>query len=262
MVMERLKILLTNDDGIYAKGLYCLYNELKKDHDISVVAPYSEMSAVGHAITLNSPLRVQEIYRDGSFYGYAVTGTPADCVKIAVQELLKDDLPDIVLSGINLGSNVGIDVLYSGTVSAATEGAYLGIKSAAISLATREDPDFSFASRFSRQIIKFLLENHFDRGIALNINIPAIPEKRIKGVVFTRQAITQYREYFEKRIDPRGNVYYWLAGEIMIEENGRPDTDILALRNDMITITPINCDLTSNKELERLRNSQPFQWKI
>ncbi len=260
--MKRLKILLTNDDGIYAKGLYCLYRELKEDYDISIVAPYSEMSAVGHAITLNSPLRVQEIYRDGNFYGYAVTGTPADCVKIAVQELLKDDLPDIVLSGINLGSNVGIDVLYSGTVSAATEGAYFGIRSAAMSLATRQDPDFSFASRFSRQVIEFLLKNHFDRGISLNINIPAIPEERIKGVVFTRQAITQYREYFEKRVDPRGNTYYWLAGEIIAEENGRPDTDILALKNGMITITPISCDLTSNKELERLRNSQPFQWKI
>ncbi len=260
--MKRLKILLTNDDGIYANGLYCLYNELKKDHEIHIVAPYSEMSAVGHAITLNSPLRIQEIYRDGKFYGYAVTGTPADCVKIAVQELMKDDPPDIVLSGINLGANVGIDVLYSGTVSAATEGAYLGIKSAAISLATRKDPDFSFASRFSRQIIRFLLENNLDRGVALNVNVPAVPEEMIKGVVFTRQAITKYREYFEKRIDPRGNVYYWLAGEIILEENGRMDTDIIALQNNMITITPISCDMTSNKTLERLKKNQPFQWRI
>lgn len=260
--MKKLKILLTNDDGIYAEGLYCLYKELRKDHDIYIVAPYSEMSAVGHAITLNSPLRVQEVYRNGTFYGYAVTGTPADCVKIAVQELFKNELPDVVLSGINLGSNVGTDVLYSGTVSAATEGAYLGIKSAAISLATRQRPDFSFASRFSRQVIDFLLKNHFDRGIALNINIPAIPQERIKGVVFTRQAITQYREYFEKRVDPRGNTYYWLAGEVIIEENGRSDTDILALQNDMISVTPISCDLTSNRQLERLKDSQPFQWKI
>ena len=183
-------------------------------------------------------------------------------VKIAVQELLRDEPPDIVLSGINLGSNVGIDVLYSGTVSAATEGAYLGIKSAALSLATRKDPDFSFASRFSRQVIKFLLENHLERGVALNVNIPAVPEEMIKGVVFTRQAITQYREYFEKRVDPRGNVYYWLAGEIVIEENGRADTDIAALQNNMITITPISCDLTSSRELERLKKAQPFQWKI
>jgi 5'-nucleotidase len=260
--MDKLRILLTNDDGIYANGLYCLYNELKKDYEVHIVAPYSEMSAVGHAITLHSPLRVQEVYRDGSFYGYAITGTPADCVKIAVQELLRDEPPDIVLSGINLGSNVGIDVLYSGTVSAATEGAYLGIKSAALSLATRKDPDFSFASRFSRQVIKFLLENHLERGVALNVNIPAVPEEMIKGVVFTRQAITQYREYFEKRVDPRGNVYYWLAGEIVIEENGRADTDIAALQNNMITITPISCDLTSSRELERLKKAQPFQWKI
>jgi len=261
--MKKIKILLTNDDGIYADGLYALYKELREDYKLYIVAPYSEMSAVGHAITLNSPLRVQEIYREGIFYGYAITGTPADCVKIAIQELFKKDPPDIILSGINLGSNVGIDVLYSGTVSAATEGAYLGIKSAAISIATRESPNFSFASKFSRQIIDFLLKNHFDRGISLNVNIPAVAPDKIKGVVFTRQAITQYREYFEKRTDPRGNVYYWLAGEITIEENGRPDTDILALNNNMISITPISCDLTSAEYLERLRqNSQPFHWKI
>ncbi len=260
---KKFKILLTNDDGIYASGLYSLYKELKNDYKVHIVAPYSEMSAVGHAITLNSPLRVQEIYRNNVFYGYAVIGTPADCVKIAVQELFKDSVPDIVLSGINLGANVGIDVLYSGTVSAATEGAYLGIKSAAISLDTRKNPDFTFASKFSRQVIDFLLKNNFNRGITLNVNIPAVPKKDIKGVVFTRQAITQYREYFEKRIDPRGNVYYWLAGEIMIEENGRSDTDILALKNNMISITPISCDLTSNKDLERLKNDfQPFQWNF
>ncbi len=252
--MGKLRILLTNDDGIHADGLYALYSELKDDFEVHIVAPYFEMSAVGHAITLNSPLRVQEIYRNGKFYGYAITGTPADCVKIAVQEILKHRPPQIILSGINLGANVGIDVLYSGTVSAATEGAYLGIRSAAISLDTREAPDFSFASKFSRKIIDFLLKNEFKRGIALNVNIPALPPDKIKGVVFTRQAITQYKEYFEKRIDPRGNVYYWLAGEIIVEENGRADTDILALRNNMISITPISCNLTSESELERMKN--------
>ena len=141
------KLLLTNDDGIYAPGLFALYSELKNDFDISIVAPESEMSAVGHAITLYSPLRVKEINRNGDFFGYAVNGTPADCVKIALQELL-DQQPDIILSGINLGANVGIDVLYSGTVSAATEGAFLGVKSAAITLATGTDPEDLFASKF------------------------------------------------------------------------------------------------------------------
>ena len=126
-----MKILLTNDDGIYAPGLFALYEALITDYEVHVVAPESEMSAVGHAITLTLPLRVQEVKRNGSFFGYAITGTPADCVKIAVQELLEEP-PDIILSGINLGANVGVNILYSGTVSAATEGAFLGVKSAAI----------------------------------------------------------------------------------------------------------------------------------
>ena len=131
-----MRILLTNDDGIHAPGLFALYEVLKSDHEVHIVAPESEMSAVGHAITLNAPLRVQKIYKDGSFFAHAVSGTPADCVKIAVQELLERP-PNIILSGINLGANVGVNILYSGTVSAATEEAFLGLRSAAISLATR-----------------------------------------------------------------------------------------------------------------------------
>jgi len=136
-----MRVLLTNDDGIHAAGLKALYQELKSDFEVHIVAPDSEMSAVGHAITLTSPLRVQEVYRNGNFFGYGVKGTPADCVKIAVQELL-ETAPDVILSGINLGANVGVNVLYSGTVSAATEGAFLGIPSAAVSLDTRTHPDF------------------------------------------------------------------------------------------------------------------------
>ena len=153
-----MKILLTNDDGIHAPGLMSLFQELKGDFDLSVVAPESEMSAVGHAITLTSPLRIQEVNKNGSFFGYGVTGTPADCVKIAVQELL-ETTPDIIISGINLGANVGVNVLYSGTVSAATEGAFLGIRSFAISLDVRRAPDFRFAARFSREMIRFTIEN-------------------------------------------------------------------------------------------------------
>ena len=132
-----MKILITNDDGIHASGLMALYKELSGDHEVNIVAPEVEMSAVGHAITLSSPLRVQAVRKNGTFFGYSVSGTPADCVKIAVQELI-DPLPDVILSGINLGANVGVNVLYSGTVSAATEGAFLGIRSAAISLKTTQ----------------------------------------------------------------------------------------------------------------------------
>jgi 5'-nucleotidase len=247
-----MRILLTNDDGIHAPGLMALYQELKMDFDIQVVAPESEMSAVGHAITLSLPLRVQKINKNGSFFGYAVTGTPADCVKIAVQEVL-DRPPEIILSGINLGANVGVNVLYSGTVSAATEGAFLGIKSAAISLNTRQDPDFHFAARFSREIIRFLNENSLKRGTALNVNIPPLGPDKIKGVSLTRQGISRLKERFDRRVDPRGNIYYWLAGERSLEKD-TPDTDVVALKQDRITITPIHYDLTSNEDLERLRS--------
>jgi 5'-nucleotidase len=246
-----MRILLTNDDGIHARGLWALYQELAKDHDVDVVAPDSEMSAVGHAITLTSPLRVETIYKNGAFFGYAVKGTPADCVKISVQELLSQP-PDVILSGINLGANVGVNVLYSGTVSAATEGAFLGIKSAAISLNTRRNPDFRFAARFSRDIIRFMVVHGLKQRTALNVNIPAVPVDMIRGVSITRQGLARFQESFERRIDPRGNVYYWLSGETPAEE-GIPDADAEALRENKITITPISYDLTCQEEVSRLR---------
>jgi 5'-nucleotidase len=245
-------ILLTNDDGIHAPGLFALYRALKPDHELYIVAPESEMSAVGHAITLTSPLRVQEVRKNGSFYGYAVTGTPADCVKIALQELL-DTPPDVILSGINLGANVGVNLLYSGTVSAATEGAFLGVPSAAISLATLKDPDFGFAARFSKVIIRFLSTSGLSDGTALNVNIPALPPDEIRGVCITRQGTARFEERFESRTDPRGNMYYWLSGEKFVGE-GRADDDFIALRQKKITITPIHYDLTCNRELERLKS--------
>jgi 5'-nucleotidase len=252
MRSKAMKVLLTNDDGIHAPGLMALYEELKGDFDLDIVAPESEMSAVGHAITLTSPLRVQTIHKNGTFFGYAVTGTPADCVKIAVQELM-ERTPDVVLSGINPGANVGVNVLYSGTVSAATEGAFLGIRSAAISLNIRQKPDFRFAARFSREIIRFITENGLKEGTALNVNIPAVTADKIAGISITRQGMSRYRERYDRRIDPRGNVYYWLSGEIPIEEE-LPDADATALNENKITITPINYDLTCLEEMGRLRS--------
>jgi 5'-nucleotidase len=228
-----------------------LHRELGRDFDLCVVAPESEMSAVGHAITLTSPLRVQPVHKNGTFFGYGVTGTPADCVKIALQELLAGP-PDLILSGINLGANVGVNVLYSGTVSAATEGAFLGVKSIAVSLDTRKDPNFDFAAKFSREMIPFVMEHGLSHGTALNVNIPAKAE-RIRGIAMTRQGRGKFRERYEKRIDPRGNVYYWLAGETPVEEE-IPNADTTALRENWITITPINYDLTCVKELERFRS--------
>ena len=252
-----MRILLTNDDGIHAPGLFALYEALKSDHEVHIVAPESEMSAVGHAITLTSPIMVQSVHKSGAFFGHAVKGTPADCVKIAVQELL-DKPPDIVLSGINVGANVGVNILYSGTVSAATEGAFLGIRSAAISLATLRDPDFRFAARFSKEIIRFMMESDLRDGTALNVNIPSVPPEKITGVCLARQGTSRFEERFERRNDPRGNVYYWLTGEKFIE-NGNPDNDSVALKQNKITITPIHYDLTCERELERLKTtSLPF----
>jgi 5'-nucleotidase len=247
-----MRILLTNDDGILAEGLIALYEELKGDFEVSVVAPEIEMNAVGHAITLSDPLRIRQINRNGVFFGYGVSGTPADCVKIAVHEILQQR-PDIVLSGINLGSNVGINLLYSGTVSAAMEGVFLGFPSIAISLNTKEDPDFSFAARFSRRIIGFIMENGLSVGTALNVNIPSIPEDQIKGISFTTQDLVRQRDEYEKRRDPRGNVYYWLAKETPVEES-TSNTDLRALAENRITITPITFDLTDLKEMKRLNS--------
>jgi len=250
-----LNILLTNDDGIHAAGLFALREALRAEHEVHIVAPETEMSAVGHAITLTLPVRVREVSRNGSFYGHAVTGTPADCVKIALQELLERP-PEIILSGINLGPNVGVNILYSGTVSAATEGAFMGVPSAAISLDTRRDPDFAFAAAFSRKIVRFMAESGLKRGTALNINIPAVPPHEIAGVSLVRQGTAMFEDRYERRSDPRGNVYYWLAGEKVIED-GSPDCDSVALRQKRITITPIHYDLTCAGELERLRAAGP-----
>jgi 5'-nucleotidase len=188
-----------------------------------------------------------------------VKGTPADCVKISVQEILKE-APEVILSGINLGANVGVNVLYSGTVSAATEGAFLGIKSAAISLNTRQNPEFRFAARFSREIIQFMLACGLKQRTALNVNIPALPAEKIRGITITRQGLARFKESFEQRIDPRGNVYYWLSGETPVEE-GNPDADARALKENNITITPISYDMTCQEEISRLRGCRLPEFK-
>jgi 5'-nucleotidase len=227
-----------------------LYEALKEDHRVVIVAPEWEHSAVGHAITLSRPLRVRDAYRQGFFFGRAVSGTPADCVKIAVQEFL-DSPPDVVVSGINAGANLGVNLLYSGTVSAATEGAFLGIPAVAVSLDARNHPDFRFAARFAARVVRFVKEQGLGDGIALNVNIPDRSPDNIKGVRFTRQGTARFEEYFERRNDPRGNAYYWLCGETQLEDP-RPNTDLSALREGYISITPIHYDLTAETELRRL----------
>ena len=244
------RFLLTNDDGIYARGLLTLYRELSRDAECLIVAPEVEQSAVGHAITISRPLMVRKARKNGGFLGYAVLGTPADCVKIGLGELAEGPV-DLVVSGINRGANVGINVLYSGTVSAATEAAILGVPSLAISLDTHEDADYTAAARFARKMAAFILENPLP-NVALNVNVPAVPEGEIRGVVVARQGRARLMESFDKRVDPRDKTYYWLAGETDLPLQEQDDTDASALKRGMITVTPIYYDLTRHDLLEGL----------
>ncbi len=247
-----MKILLTNDDGIHAEGLCALYRCLSLDHELVVVAPEAERSAVGHAITLSNPLRVRIVRKGREFWGYAVNGTPADCVKLAFYELVGP--VDLVISGINRGANVGINVLYSGTVSAATEAAILGMPALAVSLAAYRHESYCFAAYFTATILEDLFHWPLPRPFCLNINIPNLPAHLIKGVKITRQGTRKLRERFEKRIDPHGNTYYWQCGEEFLEDD--PETDVVAIKQGFISITPLNHDLTHQEVLRLLRHTK------
>jgi 5'-nucleotidase len=250
-MMAVSRILLTNDDGIGAAGLYALYLSLKEIAEVIVIAPDHERSATGHAITVFDPLRAWKVERDGNLYGFAVNGTPADCVKIGIKAIL-DPPPDLVVSGINLGSNMGTNLIYSGTVSAAAEGAILGVPSIAVSLDTYTDPDYGYAAKFARKLAIKVMGKRVGEGLLLNVNIPAVPEDRIKGVEITRQGRSKFDEIYDKRNDPRGRVYYWLAGEIEKIEEG-PDVDATAVKNGKVSITPLHLDLTDYRWMDRLR---------
>ncbi|MBM4284167.1 MAG: 5'/3'-nucleotidase SurE [Deltaproteobacteria bacterium] len=246
-----MRILLTNDDGIYAPGLVALHRELRLLGEVAVIAPESEQSAVGHAISLSHPLRVKEVSLDGGLHGWAVNGTPADCVKIALAEILPHT-PDLVVSGINLGPNVGINVLYSGTVSAATEAAIMGVRGVAVSLNTYKNADFVSAARLFVEILPRLQSwSAWPPSVCLNVNLPALPRQAVRGVKVARQDTHTLVERFERRVDPREHVYYWLAG---INQRRRPDpeTDSGALEDGFVTITPIHPDLTHYPSLANL----------
>jgi len=254
-----VRILLTNDDGIYARGLSALYEELSQDADCLIVAPEIEQSAVGHAITIFRPLMVRRATKNNSFLGYAVYGTPADCVKIGIKELAEKPV-DLVVSGINRGSNTGINVMYSGTVSAATEAAIMGLPALAISLDSHKEADFTYAARMARKMVKLIGNKNIFQGSAVNMNIPCLPEEKIKGVVVVRQGKANIIESYEKRTDPRDNVYYWISGEsLTVAEDLQ--TDIGALAAGYVTITPIQYDLTKYEllpELQEIVRSSDF----
>jgi 5'-nucleotidase len=250
--MEKPVILLTNDDGIYARGLEALVQVLREDFEVAVVAPESEQSAVGHALTLTQPLRVKKVFKNGSFFGYGVNGTPADCVKIALNEILSPK-PRILISGINLGPNVGINVIYSGTVSAATEGAMMGVTSLAVSLDSYQARDFSVAAKVARRLTDLLLAHPLPAGVSLNCNVPHLPLTKLKGIRLVRQGTFRFLEKFDKRMDPRENIYYWQAGSLPPPEE-TPDTDHALLTAGFVTLTPISYDLTHHPSLGALKD--------
>jgi 5'-nucleotidase len=245
-------ILICNDDGIDAPGIFALVKEVKKFASVAVIAPDKQQSAIGHAITMNYPLRATTFEKNGEFFGYAVEGTPADAVKLGVRSLLKRK-PDLLISGINHGSNTAISVMYSGTVSAATEGTILGIPSIAISLTTKNEVgDFRYAAKFARKLALLVKRKGLPSGTLLNVNVPSVPEKKIRGVLVTRQGKSSWNDSFEVRRDPSQKEYFWLTGELEVVDTS-PDTDQVAVMENYVSITPIHYDLTDYPMVKRMK---------
>jgi len=249
---KRLHILISNDDGINAEGIYALVREIKTIADVTVIAPDKQQSAVGHAITMNYPLRVVPFHKNGELFGYAVEGTPADAVKLGVRSLMKTK-PDMVLSGINHGSNTAINIIYSGTVSAATEGTILGIPSIAISLATHGEPDFSYAAKFARKLTELVAQRGLPGGTLLNVNVPPVPEHEIAGVLLTRQGKSTWDDTFDVRRDPANREYFWLTGKMNVIDSDL-DVDQIAIQKKYVSVTPIHYDLTDKTMLDEMRS--------
>ena len=246
-----MNILLTNDDGIYAPGLASLYKHLSPHHSVSIIAPDREQSAVGHGITLNKPLRVQKLSVNNAFQGYAVSGTPADCIKMGVLEIL-DSKPDMVISGINPGANVGVNINYSGTVAAAKEATLYGILAIAVSIHSRTVQKYDEAALFVETLATDVFANGLPCGTFLNVNIPARPLKEISGIRISRLDMDFFPEYIDKRTDPRERTYYW-QGCDSLPSGKSTDIDGSALCQDYISITPIKCDQTDYEVIDKIR---------
>jgi 5'-nucleotidase len=237
------RILNTNDDGITSPGLHALYLALVELGEVTIVAPDAEQSAVGHAITTLTPLRIKEVTLADGIVGYSVNGTPADSVRLAILSICSDP-PDLVVSGINLGPNVATNVIYSGTVSAATEARILRIPSIAVSLATFQDPIWETPAAFARQLAAEVLAHGLPDKVLLNINVPNIPIDKVKGIRVTRQGNSGYKERYEMRSDPRAVPYYWQAGTYSMTDLDE-ETDALAVDQGYVSVTPVTFDLTA-----------------
>lgn len=244
-------ILISNDDGFYSEGIKILAKVLGKVGSVVIVAPDQERSAASHSLTLHRPLRVKKMKENV----YAVDGTPTDCITLGVKELLPRT-PDLIVSGINKGANLGDDVHYSGTVSAAVEGAIMGIPGIAISLMARENFIFEPSARFAVKLAKKVLQEGLPHGVILNVNVPNLQARQLKGYQFTKQGKRNYGDIIAERIDPRGRKYYWIGGDEHGFEN-IAESDCNAVLANFISITPIRVNLTDHQQLENLR-----KWKL
>ncbi len=251
-------ILVTNDDGITALGIRTLVNLMTTIGEVVVVAPNSPQSGMGHAITIGEPLR---LYETDIFEGvdeFECSGTPADCVKLANHHVLKDRVPDLVVSGINHGSNSSISVLYSGTMSAAIEAAIEGIPAIGFSLCDfKENAEFGHTHEPILRIVREALTHGIPSGTALNVNIPAYSSAPLKGIKVCRQAAAKWQESFELRQDPTGRNYFWMAGEFVNQDENKEDTDEWALANNFVSVVPCQYDLTAYKIINSIN-----QWQL
>lgn len=241
---EKAVILITNDDGVSAPGIKALVQAVKDLGKVIVVAPDKPQSGMGHAITIGHPLRLSKVEHFGDVEAYQCSGTPVDCVKLAVDKVLHRK-PDICLSGINHGANHSINVIYSGTMSAALEASIESIPSIGFSLLDYSiEADLSGASYYARLLVKQVLKKMIDKHLCLNVNVPPAPKELLKGLKLCRQAYAKYEERFDERDDPHGKKYYWLTGEFQNFDKGK-DTDVWALENNFISVVPVQFDLTN-----------------
>lgn len=244
------RILVTNDDGITAPGLHALHLAMAELGEVTIVAPDAEQSAVGHAITTLTPLRTKNVALAAGTTGHAVNGTPADAVRLAILAICSEP-PDLVISGINLGPNTATNIIYSGTVSAATEARILGIPSIAVSLATFKDPIWETPAAFARQLAAEVLARGLPDKVLLNVNVPNLPLDKVKGIRVTRQGNSGYQERYEVRTDPRAVPYYWTAGTYRMSDVDE-ETDALAVEQGYVSVTPVRFDLTAHDYLSAL----------
>ena len=246
-----MQILAVNDDGIHAPGLRALRDALLEIGDVQVVAPLMEQSGVSHRITYLHPILVREVQEEGRHFGWAVDGSPADCVKMGILEFCPRR-PDLVVSGVNSGANVGINVLYSGTVAAAIEGAFFGITSIAVSLSQGTPPDYPAAARRAVGLIEQVREREPRPGSLWNVNFPDSSSAGPRGVRVCAMGVHRHTDTIEKRVDPRGRPYYWSGLDPIGNHELEPGTDVVELRDGFVTMTPLHFDLTATESLGRL----------